>query len=269
MQSLSLVLKKFQKLGFKLPREHGLTIILISSVGLGLGLAFQATVDIIGIILSLLFAVFILLSTDSIMSLVKPPHDRIEWVPISSVLVLSLLIIGWRPIMEVFLILGVMGILSVGWMVNSYRTKKVMSLELMLGATSISFLTTYIYVVSTISLSSEILLQILIVNWIFIGIAVIHIQYVETLRGKLTIDVLFYSWLVFLASIIIPVSYQIVGPLIVIPLIEPTIFVLLQTYRKELLKESKRKIKTIGFQLMFREWLAVILLLILYPSIIR
>ena len=82
-----------------------------------------------------------------------------------------------------------------------------------------------------------------------------HVQYVETLRNKISIRIFLYSWIIIVLSLIIPLSLQIVSIVIFIPLVEPTILVLMQVYRKENIKESKRNIKLIGLQLMFRLWM--------------
>ena len=75
-------------------------------------------------------------------------------------------------------------------------------------------------------------------------------------------------WIAIVVSFFVPLSMQIVGFIVFIPLVEPTILVLMQVYRKEKIKESKRNIKIIGLQLMFRLWLAVALLVILYLLIV-
>ena len=254
--------------GFRFPKEHGLSSIWVGAVGLGIGLSLYSSFDFIGLLISLAFALSILFSSDSLMVQVKRKPEEIEWMPPLAILVTSLGMIVWSFKIELLLVMGLMGVLTLGYLLTSMKSKKQTPTELILGSVSMGLLPTCIYLVIAVNITVEAFTEILLINWSYIGVAVIHIQYVETLRDKISIRNFLYSWIVFLGSLVIPVSLQIVELVIFIPLVEPTIFVLLQTIRKEKIKESKRSIKLIGLQLMFRLWIAVALLIILYFLII-
>ena len=255
--------------GFRLPREHGLTIIWTGASSLGVGISIMNNSDIIGLIFSMFFATSILFSADSLMKQAKNPSKEIQCLPILLIAVTAVIMLLWTSLrVELVFMLSIIGILSVGWIFFSYRTKQVNPMELVLGSVSIGLLSLVIFLASVKSISPILLQQGIVIVWAFIGVAIAHIQYVETLRDKLSIKPFFLTWILFLGSLFIPISLSIVTIFIFLPLIEPTIYVLLQTYQQERLKNSRRKIKTIGFRLMFRLWLVVVLMLMLYPLII-
>ena len=199
---------------------------------------------------------------------VKRKPDEFEWMPPLSILVTSAGMIIWNHTVELLMVMGIMGGLTLGYLLVSRESKKQTPTELILGSMSMGFLTTCIYLVIVGGVTTKAFTEILVINWVFIGVSVIHIQYVETLRDKISIRNFLLSWIVFLGTLIIPLNFQIIELVILIPLVEPTIFVLLQVFQREKIKESKRNIKIIGLQLMFRLWLSVLLLIVLYLLIV-
>ena len=254
--------------GFRFPREHGLSSIWVGAVGLGIGLSFYSQFDLFALLLALIFASSVLFCSDSLMMQIKRKSDGFEWMPPLTVIISSLGIILWNQTLELLLILGAMGGLFLGYLLVSLQSKKKSPIELILGSVSMSLLASSTYLVIVGNVTSQAFIELLVINWVFIGVSIAHIQYVETLKDKITIKNFFYSWIVIVGSLIIPSSMQIVNLVIFVPLVEPTIFVLMQVYRKEKIKESKRNIKIIGLQLMFRLWIAVGFLIMIYPLII-
>ena len=259
---------KLRSGGFRFPREHGLSSIWVGAVALGIGLSFYSSIDLIGLLISLTFVSSIFLSSDSLMTQVKRKPDEFEWMPPLSILVTSAGMIIWNHTIELLMVMGIMGGLTLGYLLVSRESKKQTPTELILGSMSMGFLTTCIYLVIVGGVTTKAFTEILVINWVFIGVSVIHIQYVETLRDKISIRNFLLSWIVFLGTLIIPLNFQIIELVILIPLVEPTIFVLLQVFQREKIKESKRNIKIIGLQLMFRLWLSVLLLIVLYLLIV-
>jgi hypothetical protein len=258
---------KLRSGGFRFPREHGLSSIWVGAVALGVGLSFYLHIDFIGLIISLAFASSILLSSDSLMMQIKCKSDEFEWMPPIAILVSSLGMVIWNHTVELFLVMGVMGVLTLGYLLVSMKSKKQTPAELIVGSVSMGFLTTCTYLVIVGSVTFNVFIEILVFNWVFIGVSVIHVQYVETLRDKISIRNFLVSWIIILGSLLIPLSLQIVNVIIFIPLVEPTVFVIMQVYRKEKIRESKRNIKIIGLQLMFRLWLVVAFLILIYLPI--
>ncbi len=259
---------KLRSGGFRFPREHGLSSIWVGAVALGIGLSFYSSIDLIGLLISLAFVSSILLSSDSLMTQVKRKPDEFEWMPPLAILLTSAGMIIWDHTIELLIVMGIMGGLTLGYLLVSRKSMKQTPTELILGSVSMGFLTSCIYLVIAGNVTTKAFIEILVINWAFIGVSVIHIQYVETLRDKISIRNFLLSWIVFLGTLIIPLNFQIIGLVILIPLVEPTIFVLLQVFQKEKIKESKRNIKIIGLQLMFRLWASVLLLIFLYLLII-
>jgi len=259
---------KFRSGGFRFPREHGLTSIWVGAVGLGIGLSLYSQIDLIGLFLSLVFALSVLLSSDSLMVQIKRKSTEFEWMPPLAIAASSLGIIFWNQTLELLLILGILGGFTLGYLLVSMQSKKQTPTELILGSVSMGLFASSIYMVIVGNVIPQVFIEILVINWAFIGVSIVHILYVETLKEKISIRIFLFSWILIVGILFIPLTLQIVGVVILIPLVEPTILVLMQVYRKEKIKESKRNIKIIGLQLMFRLWMVVILLLVFYRLIL-
>jgi hypothetical protein len=245
-----------------------LTSIWVGAVGLGIGLSLYSSIDFVGLLLSLAFVTSILFSSDSLLMQIKRKPEDLQWMPILTIAVTSIAMIFWTQTVELLLILGIMGILSVGYLMVSMQSKKQTPAELILGSVTMGFLTACIYLATVVDGTTQNLIEILVINFAFIGVSIVHILYVETLKEKISIKNFLFSWIVIVGIFFIPLTLQIVGVVVFIPLVEPTVLVLMQVYRKEKIKESKRNIKIIGLQLMFRLWMVVILLLVFYRIII-
>lgn len=260
---------KLRSGGFRFPREHGLSSIWVGAVGLGIGLSLYSHFDLVGLLISLAFASSIFFSSDSLLMQIKRKSGELEWMPPVTIVVTSLGMLIWNQSFELLLVMGIMGGLTIGYLLASMQSKKQTPNELILGSVLMGFLTTCMYLVIVGNVATQVFIEILVINWAFIGVSIAQILYVETLKGKISIRNFLFSWLAIIGSFFVLLSVQIVGFIIFIPLVEPTILVFMQAYRKEKIKESKRNIKIIGLQLMFRLWLAVALLVILYLLIIR
>ncbi|MHA1979141.1 MAG: hypothetical protein ACW98I_19730 [Candidatus Hodarchaeales archaeon] len=259
---------KLRSGGFRFPREHGLTSIWVGAVGLGIGMSLYSSIDFVGLILSLTFATSILFSSDSLLMQIKRKPEELPWIPLLTISVTALAMIIWNQTLELLIVFGVMGVLTVGYLIVSMQSKKQTPTDLTLGSVSMGFLATCIYLVIVGEVTIHNFIEILVINIAFIGVSIIHILYVETLKEKISIRNFLFSWIVIVGIFLIPLTLQIVGVVIFIPLVEPTVLVLMQVYRKEKIKESKRNIKIIGLQLMFRLWMVVILLLVFYRLIL-
>jgi hypothetical protein len=254
--------------GFRFPREHGLTSIWVGAVGLGIGLSLYSSIDFVGLLLSLTFATSILFSSDSLLMQIKRKPEDLQWMPILTIAVTSIAMIFWNQTIELLLVFGVMGVLTVGYLIVSMQSNKQTPTELTLGSVSMGFVATCVYLAIVGDVTTQNFIGTLVINLAFIGVSIVHILYVETLKEKISIRNFLFSWIVILGILFILLTLQIVGVVIFIPLVEPTVLVLMQVYRKEKIKESKRNIKIIGLHLMFRLWMVVILLLVFYRLIL-
>jgi hypothetical protein len=242
----------------KFPHEHGLTAIWIASVCLGIGFAFFEEIQIVGILLALLFSVFAFFSSDSIIESVK--RSDLNFFPIILIIGITVLIILLKPIFELFLILGVLIVVTIFWVILSSQSRQRPPLELLIGTVALALLAPFVYVIS--SSTYENFTKILGISWIFISVTVLFIIYVESLRGKVKFTTPLVIWLIFLISFLPLLFAQIISPFTLLAVIEPTLLAIIQVWRKELLKVSKRPIKYVGFQLVIRLTLFVILILI-------
>ncbi|MFX0124362.1 MAG: hypothetical protein ACFFAE_12040 [Candidatus Hodarchaeota archaeon] len=252
-------------LGFKLPREHGLTGIWLISVLLGIGLSLIGELRLEGLLLSFTFSILVILSSDSIIETIKRKSAGISWVPLLSICLIVILIVIWKPVWEVLLILASLGLLTSGWFVFAFQSRQFSPYELIFGSVAFAMLTPFIFIVSTINVPIEISFKAFSISWINIGVTILMILYVESLRGKVPPNSPMIVWSFFLVSFIPLILIQWLHPITLIAAVEPTFLTVYQSWKKELLKISKKPIKTVGIQLLLRLFVFGILILITIP----
>jgi hypothetical protein len=169
------------------------------------------------------------------------------------------LIILIKPNLELFLILGFLGTVTICWIILFSQSRQSNPLELVIGTIALALLAPFVYVVSSSTYDNYI--EIVGISWIFIAVTVLFILYVESLRGKVRFTTPLFIWLIFVVSFIPFLIAQIISPLTLLATIEPTLLAVVQVWRKELLKVTKRPIKSVGFQLVVRLSLFVVLIL--------
>ncbi|MFX0205882.1 MAG: hypothetical protein ACFFDT_07825 [Candidatus Hodarchaeota archaeon] len=256
-----------QKLGFKLPREHGLTAIWIVSVLLGVGLSFMGELQLEGLLLSLIFAILVIISSDSIIEMIKRQFTEIKWIPILSIFVTVSIIVLWKPILELLIILAILGSFTIGWLVFAFRSRQLSPYELVFGSIALAMMAPFIFIVSTTNISLETSFKAYSISWINIGVTILMILYVESLRGKTPPNSALVIWSFFLVSFIPLILVRWLHPISLIAVIEPTFLTVYQSWKKELLKISKKPIKTVGIHLLLRLFVFGTLILVTIPIV--
>ncbi|UCG03831.1 MAG: hypothetical protein JSW11_07560 [Candidatus Heimdallarchaeota archaeon] len=256
---------RLSKLGYKLPREHGLTGIWLISVLLGVGLSLTGKFHLEGLLLSLTFSILVILSSNSIIETIKRKSTGISWIPLLSIFIIVFLIIIWKPVWEILLVLAILGLLTSGWFVFALQSRQLSPYELIFGSIAFTMMTPFIFIVSTIHIPIEISFKAFTISWINIGVTSLMILYVESLRGKVPTNSPLVVWSFFLVSFIPLILVQWLHPISLIAVIEPTFLSVHQAWKKELLKVSKKPIKTVGIQLLLRLFVFGILILVTIP----
>lgn len=254
-----------QKTGFKLPREHGLTAIGIVAVLLGIGFSFTGEIEFIGLSMTLIFSVIAIFGSDSTMSPIKKKFSSINLFPTVMILLIIFLIVYWKPIWQVFFILFILAILTGAWMISAFKSKKLSPSEPVFGSVALSMLASFIFVVSSTEIDLTYFKKVLALNWIFIGVTVLLILYVESLRDKVNPYFPLGTWIVFLISFFLLILLQVLPIISLIASIEPTFLGIYQGWKKELVKESKKPIKTVGIQVLVRLFFFAFLILLIIP----
>ena len=155
---------KLRSGGFRFPREHALSSIWVGAVALGIGLSLYSSIDLIGLLISLVFVSSIFLSSDSLMTQVKRKPDEFEWMPPLAILVTSAGMIIWNHTIELLMVMGIMGGLTLGYLLVSRESRKQTPTELILGSISMGFLTTCMYLVIVGSVTTKAFIEILVIT---------------------------------------------------------------------------------------------------------
>jgi hypothetical protein len=232
---------------------------------LGVRLSLTGGFRIEGLLLSLIFSILVIISSDSIIETIKGKFTRISWFPLLSILITVFLILLWKPVWELLLVLGILGLLTCGWLVFAFQSRQLSPYELLFGSIALVMMTPFIFIVSTIHLPMETSFKAYTISWINIGVTILMILYVESLRGKVPPNSSMVVWSFFLVSFIPLIIIQWLHPISLIAVIEPTFLSVHQAWKNELLKISKKPIKTVGIQLLLRLFVFGILILITIP----
>jgi hypothetical protein len=177
------------------------------------------------------------------------------------------LILLWKPVWELLLVLGISGLLICGWFVFAFQSRQLSPYVLIFGSMALAMMTPFIFIVSTTQVPIETSFKAFTISWINIGVTLLMILYVESLRGKVSPYSPFLAWSFFLVSFIPLMLVQWLHLISLISIIEPTFLSLYQAWKKELLKISKKPIKTVGIQLLLRLLVFGNLILITIPIV--
>ncbi|MFX0115655.1 MAG: hypothetical protein ACFFB3_13985 [Candidatus Hodarchaeota archaeon] len=250
------------RLGFAIPREHGLSMIWLSALFLGTGISFLKDIRIEGLILALSFSIITYLSHDAIRRTVKSRFSEIHWIPWISILALSITIWIWRPIWQIFslfiLLISLFGI----WVIFAQRMQYTHTGTLVIGALNLTLLVPLIFLSSIKSVDEANSLEMIAIWWLFAGITVLLILHVQRMRNKIRFNVPLIIWALFLFSFVPLFLSQAMNVFFGISLIEPTLNEVFQFIRQDKIKNSKPRLKRVGLVVTARIFFFVFLILL-------
>ncbi len=252
--------------GFKLPYEHGLTMIWLGSVILGVFLSLLRSTLPQTLLLMLLFAITVLFSADSFLEMIRSRFKKLYPLPL--VLVGFLGFINYMLFFTLYaaIVWGMLVVSSIIWsLLTLKKTKAQSTTELTVGAFVLSILSLLIPVVSAAPVSFNDFISMTLIWWLFAGFSCVLILHVDSLRERISTTIPFVVWLsFFLIFVVAFVIYQNLSPLIMIAGIEPTLHSFRQALRKESLRISKRSLKAVGREQTLRLFLFVVLILLFH-----
>ena len=248
--------------GFKLPYEHGLTMIWLGSVVLGIFLSLLRSTLPQTLLLMLLFAITALFSADSFLEMIRSRFKKLYPLPLA--------LVGFFGFINYVLFFTLYATVVWGMLVVSFiiwslltlkKTKAQSTTELTIGAFVLSLLSLLIPVVSAAPVFFNAFLSMVLIWWLFAGFSCVLILHVDSLRERVPATIPFIVWLSFFLIFVVGfVIHQNLSPLIMIVGIEPTLHSFRQALRKESLRISKRSLKSVGREQSLRLFLFVLLI---------
>lgn len=251
-------------MGFSIPFEHGFTVIWLFSVFLAVGLLLKVGVNWLGLLITLPFAFFTVFSNNAIATTLKSRLKTIVWQPFIILGFSILTVVVWRPRLELFLVLALLGLFFIVWSLVTAKNKGRSTLELGLGSVMLGLTTPLIFqggLVST-KLDFDLTIWILGVWWVFSGVNVQLILHVQKIRKIITTQAIALSWIAFVLTTIPLFLLQILHPLVALALVEPTIYVLNQLRVRNEIPENRPSFKIVGRTLTIRLALCSIILMV-------
>lgn len=258
-----------QRLGFEIPREHGLTMIWLSAIILGTSLSLLEGFKIEGLALALIFSIIVFLSQGSIRKSVKTRFSEISWTPGLLVLIFSMFLWLWRPTWQMIGLFLLLGSLFGIWVILAHRKHYQHTGTLIIGALDLSLLFPLILVSSTGRIDETRFFEILAIWWLFAGMTVLLIMHVQRVRNKVALGAPFVLWTTFLLSFALLFLNSLLEPLLALALVEPTLNEIVQLLKSRKPVGAKPSLKRIGLVITIRLFLfvTIILLSLLFVSL--
>ena len=247
--------------GFHLPKEHGFSVIFLCSVLIGIILSFQYPLDILGLILSLLFAFTIFSSNTSISLMVKTKFMKIHVIPVLLIGSISLALLLYKLIDHNILIFFVTGVFFIVWMILNFMNRGHTTEELVTGSMTLTLFVPLIFInsIDFHYMTDFLFIQMMFIFWLVAGFTTQLILYVQYQRRMLSLEDFAFIWVCFLVSLLPFYFYSLLALKTIIVLIEPSVFVTWLYLKKPELSD-KPVFKKIGKLLTIRLLLYIFLL---------
>ncbi|MCY3412665.1 MAG: hypothetical protein INQ03_13590 [Candidatus Heimdallarchaeota archaeon] len=251
------------KYGFTFPREHGLISIWAATLIFGLILGQMDQLSLLGFILSTLFSVIIILNYENIKLIIISRLRDIRYIPLISLITITVIVFVYRISLYTIIFFGIL-VSAVGiWAIITYRSKKASYWEYILGTFAVSLQFPIIY--GTIYEISNLTRFIYIFSlwWIYSGILSVLIIHVGCYRGKLPHHAPLLTWSLYLVTFIPMYIRAYIEPITLLFLIEPSIRAVRQFIIKKTMRELKKNIRKIGWEMVYGNFTFIVLVLIL------
>ncbi len=253
------------RFGFSFPKEHGLIAIWSATLifGLIMGIADSSGIRIIfGIIVSLIFSFTIILSYETMTSTVKSKFTKINIAPLLTLGLVSLFVLLWNLntySIRFFLLLFVIVIL---WVITAIFTNNLYA-QLILGSLAISLQYPIIYNIFNEISDIQHYVHTIVTWWIYSSVVIILIVHVGCYRGKIKHNIPLYIWIGYSLSFLPLFITGILRPIALILLIEPSIRVIKQAIKRQTMKDLKRGIRKIGWEMVIGLYTFIIIVFIM------
>lgn len=256
-----------RKYGFQFPQEHGLTAIWSASLILSFGFILGSNFDSWGSMVSVIFAIILLLSSENISRVIKSKRINVPILPSVLVFVASVLLVMLflTTPFELFLF-GLVLITFLAWALVSGVYGAQSTISLSLGAFSLSAIFPLLVATGLTIETMRDMLRLLAIWWLFSGLTVVLVLHVQAIRRKTSRRVPLLIWGFFLISFIPLILTGLSSPWILLATIEPTFHGLRKALSRNGLpaKLTRKDYKIMGRNLTIRLLLFVGVILIVH-----
>lgn len=249
------------RFGYSFPTEHGLTGIWSGTLIFGLILGSVDNTSLLGVFLSLLFSFGIILSYEAIRTLISSKFKSIIWMPLLSLFLLSFGLLVWNFSIYSLIFFGLLAAVVVFWAYFALQEKRQSYVEIIFGSLAMTLQFPIIYNTINQIIDLEHFLYILAVWWIYSGVVLILIINVGCYRGKMGHAMPLYVWVVYFITFIPMFLLGYLEPIALILMIEPTFRGIRQLIKKETMRDKRKNIKKIGWEMIYSLYLFILLVL--------
>ncbi|MBA7709419.1 hypothetical protein ES703_118337 [subsurface metagenome] len=223
--SIKLKLIRFMhRLGFRIPREHGLTLIWLSALFLGTGLSVLEAFDIIGLLIALCFSSLVFVSYDAIKHTMQTKFSKIIWVPWIFIFTIGSLLLFLRPRWQLLIIIVLIAVNFSFWAILRWKILGNPIIELIIGTLGLTLQVSLIQIAAFKSINDSDFLRILATWWLLAGMSVVVILQAQSRRYNYFFSSIpFNTWILFLVTLVPIFLFQIFPLILAYVLIEPTI----------------------------------------------
>ncbi len=254
-----------RRFGFQFPQEHGLTAIWSASTILSLGFILASKADSWGTLLSILFAIIILLSSESISRVIRSRNIHASIIPgilVSGMSLLSVALYLTTPF-EHFLF-GLVIFTFLSWALLSAIFGAQSTVSLSLGAFSLSAIFPLLVAMGSTVGTMEETLHLLAIWWLFSGLTVVLVLHVQVVRRKTSKNIPIIIWAFFLIAFIPVILTGLASVWVLLSTIEPTLHGIRKAFSRTRTtqKLTRKEYKIMGRNLTLRLLLFVGIILV-------
>lgn len=258
---------KTVKFGLSFPNEHGLVAIWASTLlfGITMGIvdgARTASIFYWDIFHAILFSSAIILNYENIKNFVNSKFKEYRIFPLFILFSFSIGLLLYH--LTIYsLIFYILLAVAVGfWGVIAYHHKKQSYVEIVLGSLALSLQFPIIYHTIYHVINLNHFLYLLAIWWIYVGVILVIILNVGCYRGKIAHHYPIIIWLLFLLSFLPIFLLNYIEKIALILLIEPTVRAFRQYNGKYTMRDMRKSIKKIGWEMVIAIFTFTILIVL-------
>ena len=246
-------------LGFRFPKFHGISVILLCCVLLSISLVITRINDPIGLLLSLIFLLVFYFSSESIIDVFRKTKSTPP-IPLLSLAVVCLSLAFYLGPKEAAISFGVLTLFSLPWLLSLLFSKWRHSTKILVtGSISLAGVIPITMLSSIDVVSNMTIIESIAIAWMFACVTMQLVLQVESLRKRISPYLPVLTWGFVLISTLPIILFGILPVFVCLSLIEPSYQVLSQAIRKSHLRSIYASFKDLGIRLTISLFLFIVL----------
>ncbi len=246
-----------------LPREHGTTVIWFGTLIFSIILIISQEMDYTTFSLNLIWLILVLATVDPLMDFVKRKRKNFPVLNTFMMMSILLVIIYLKFSFELIYSLIPSSLMFLGWCLTAFRKKILDTVEIALGAATLSLLIPFVVISSTTLINSS-FGELLFISWLYAIVSVLLVLHVDFKRKKISKNVITTFWFIMLG--VTALFWWLIAPgwAYFLALVEPTFSTVYNHITFKDIQDNNISLKKIGRIVSLRLLIFIIVASIVY-----